>query len=288
MLSIAQHLRTSDRSQGRLDLAFGASKINDLGIQVLLVARKRASSPEVTRMDVEYGARFVRAAWVRGKSMSDGPSQGVNPRTILMGVAFCAAALILVLASMGKLDGTAERAAGAEAPTAEGGGSTSAKNGDADAAPLLRSVSDRRVRDDLRQRILAGWAQSESAPGPRASDPQLRPLRTGADGQIDPQHIKEIVRADLMPMVTKCHDELRARKPGAAGRISLKFKIINDEKLGGVVDDTQLAADAGPLADDERFTTCVTESTMSLAFPPLPQGGSAIVPMSLVFEDRDE
>lgn len=113
-------------------------------------------------------------------------------------------------------------------------------------------------------------------------------MPTGADGRIDAQYIKDVVKADLMPLVRKCHEELTTRKPGAEGRISLAFRIVGDEKIGGIVDDASLAADAGTLAADDRFAICVRESTMSLSFRPPPQKGSVVVPVTMVFTNHDD
>jgi hypothetical protein len=46
------------------------------------------------------------------------------------------------------------------------------------------------------------------------------------------------------------------------GRISLSFRIVGDAKIGGIVDETNLAADAGRLAeDDASYEMRSTDST---------------------------
>lgn len=138
------------------------------------------------------------------------------------------------------------------------------------------TVHDRRVRDELRQRMVAAWV----------APPTGDPMPTGADGKIDPAYIRDVVRSDLRPMIEKCFEELRSRRPDSEGRFSMSFKIVGDAQIGGIVDETKLADDAGALAMDESFTTCVRESAMTLAFrpPPLELGtrGEVVVPITLV------
>lgn len=155
-----------------------------------------------------------------------------------------------------------------------------------DGSALEKTLADRRVRDDLRRRIINAWAAAATE-APSAAAP-IPPMPTGSDGKVDAEYIRDVVRSDLKPLVQQCFNELSARKPNATGRISLTFRIVGDDKIGGIVDDATLAVDAGPLAEDETFASCVHESAMSLAFRPPVNDTTVVVPLSVVFEGRDD
>jgi hypothetical protein len=157
------------------------------------------------------------------------------------------------------------------------------------------TIHDRHARDELRRKMIIAWSAAhidEDKGRLSNSNAPLPPMPTGADGKIDPAYIRDVVRSDLRPMIEKCFEELRTRKPGAEGRFSMSFKIVGDAEIGGIVDETKLADDAGALAMDDSFTTCVRESTMTLAFrpPPMELGtrGEVVVPITLILREPQE
>lgn len=180
--------------------------------------------------------------------------------------------------------------AGAAAPAAAGStGSEAAGAAPGDGGAIDRTVHDRRVRDELRKRILAGWA---AAPEPEvaaaAKEGRFAPAPTGdAGGGMDPKYIQEVVRTELLPMAKQCYEELLTRKKDAKGRMEMSFTIVADEKLGGILEDVDANHGDGGLAD-EKMTTCMRESLSTLAFRPPAHGGYVTVVYPIEFSDDDE
>lgn len=159
----------------------------------------------------------------------------------------------------------------------------SASAGPATAGPIAKTVIDKKVRDELRKRILEGWAASaEPEVAAAAKQGKLVPAPKGPDGgAMDPKYIQEVVRSELFPMAQKCYEELLSRKDAAAGRVLMKFTIAADEKLGGLVEDAEVEADGG--VADERMSTCVRESLSTISFRPPAHGGVVTVEYPIVF-----
>jgi hypothetical protein len=177
-----------------------------------------------------------------------------------------------------------EAAAPTATPTATATGASAAWDGGA----LAQTVHDPKVRDELRKRILAGWA-AEREPEVAAAAKQGRfvPAPTGPDGgRMDPKYIQEIVRGEFFPMAEKCYEELLTRKKGAKGRVEMSFTIVADEKLGGILEDVEADHKDGGLAD-EKMTTCMRESMASLAFRPPAHGGYVTVVYPIEFAPED-
>lgn len=167
-------------------------------------------------------------------------------------------------------------------------GSASASAARTSGGPLTKTVIDKKMRDELRKRILEGWAASaEPEVAAAAKQGKLVPAPKGPDGgAMDPKYIQEVVRSELFPMAQKCYEELLSRKDAAAGRVLMKFTIAADEKLGGLVEDAEVEADGG--VADEKMSTCVRESLSTISFRPPAQGGVVTVQYPIVFSPDDE
>ncbi|MDB5214854.1 MAG: hypothetical protein JWO86_2781 [Myxococcaceae bacterium] len=178
----------------------------------------------------------------------------------------------------------------AGAATASSNGAIGAPDATAtwDGAALAQTIHDPKVRDELRRRILAGWA-AEGEPEVAAAAKQGRfiPAPVGPDGgRMDPKYIQEVVRGEFFPMAEKCYEELLTRRKGAKGRIEMSFTIVADEKLGGILEDVEADHDDGGLAD-AKMTTCMRESMASLAFRPPAHGGYVTVVYPIEFAPDD-
>jgi hypothetical protein len=158
----------------------------------------------------------------------------------------------------------------------------------ADGGAIEKTISDRRVRDELRKRILAGWAaQGEPEVAAAAKQGKFVPAPTGdGGGRMDPKYIQEVIRGEFLPMAKKCYEELLTRKD-AGGRFEMSFTIVADEKLGGLVEDVDADHGDGGLADD-KMTTCMRESMSSIAFRPPAHGGTVTVVYPILFSPGDE
>lgn len=177
--------------------------------------------------------------------------------------------------------------AGATPDALVDGGAASAASWEGGA--IAATIHDKNVRDQLRQRILAGWAAN---PDPEvataAKEGRFVPAPAGEDGgRMDPKYIQEVVRGEFMPMAKKCYEELLTRNKKARGRFEMSFTIVADDKLGGIVEDAE--ADHGDSGvADEKMTTCMRESMSTLAFRPPAQGGYVTVVYPISFSPDDD
>jgi hypothetical protein len=160
-----------------------------------------------------------------------------------------------------------------------------------DGGALDKTIHDPKVRDELRKRILAGWAAAgEPEVAAAAKEGRFLPAPEAPDGgRMDPKYIQEVVRGEFFPMAEKCYEELLTRKKGAKGRVEMSFTIVADEKLGGILEDVEADHKDGGLAD-EKMTTCMRESMSSLAFRPPAHGGyvTVVYPIEFSPDDPDE
>ena len=190
------------------------------------------------------------------------------------------------------VDDAGTRAGDPTAPAANAANGPAAWDGGA----LEKTVHDPKVRDELRKRILAGWAETgEPEVAAAAKQGRFIPAPEGPDGgRMDPKYIQEVVRGEFFPMAEKCYEELLTRKKGGGGwppkgRVEMSFTIVADEKLGGILEDVEADHKDGGLAD-EKMTTCMRESMSSLAFRPPAHGGTVTVvyPIEFAPDEDDE
>ena len=203
----------------------------------------------------------------------------VKGRTLVLGLFAVLAAFLGFLFWIGATGGGTSNLEPSTRPSEAAAAGQTTTPGASSALPfdaaIRKALADRAVRDELRKRILAGWAASgdeETAAAARAGRFQPRPNDAGTG--IDPKYIQQVVREDFFPMAKQCYEELLARKPDAGGRVEMEFTIVADDKLGGIVEDAGLG-EGGTLTDD-KMGTCIRESLTTLAFPP-PAGDGGIV-----------
>ncbi len=144
-------------------------------------------------------------------------------------------------------------------------------------------VRDRARADALRKLLLTLYAaKPEPRDGGRRALP--KPAHAGAATQGMPapegtgnqanealgRYVGRVMREQFVPLAGSCYEELLSRHPEAKGSVTLKFSIMGDESVGGVVVDASLGkgADLG----DELFSVCVQESLYSVVFEPPPPG----------------
>jgi hypothetical protein len=160
-------------------------------------------------------------------------------------------------------------------------------------APIDKTIADRRLRDELRRRIFESWAHEEGelAKAGRAQRLPQVPTPANDDALLDPSYIQSVIREDMMPMAMKCYEDLLKRNPTASGRIEMAFKIIGDDKLGGIIEDADIDGGVAGALGDEQMRTCMTESLLSLSFRPPPKDGWVTVVYPVVFSpdgDNDD
>ncbi len=187
--------------------------------------------------------------------------------------------------------GSGSSGGGSEAPTPSGRPTSEPPSMTGyDGGKIAQTVADRRVRDELRRRILAGWAQGDGETAAAARTGKLPPMPSSPDGRVDPNYIRDVIREDMLPLASKCYEELLSRKPDAGGRVEMVFKIVGDDQLGGIVEEADVDGGVAGALGDPMMETCIRESLLSLAFRPPPSDGWVTVtyPIELANDDRDE
>jgi hypothetical protein len=214
-----------------------------------------------------------------------GGQSGKKVLAVFFGLLLLTVAVIFYVGAPG--GGTAGTGAPGSAGAASGLAPATAS---ASAAPAVKVV-DRQARDELRKRILAGWAaegdgrDEATRTAARAGKFVARPDADG--GGIEPDYVNKVMHKDMRPMARQCYENLLAKDPDAGGRIDLEFTIVGDDELGGIVEEASVAKTSA--LSDEGFETCIRESAMTLVFPPPAHDGVVTIkaPITFVSNPRD-
>jgi len=157
----------------------------------------------------------------------------------------------------------------------------------------LRNETRELLRERLGERFPAARPSATAARAARKAapaaapppDPSPAPAPAGT-ARIDPKYIRERVREDFFPLAKECYQGVLERHPERSGKVALHFTIVGDERIGGIVEEATVG-DESTLRDDE-FDTCMTESMMSMTFPPPKGGGSVTVVYPIEFSPGDD
>lgn len=151
-------------------------------------------------------------------------------------------------------------------------GPTSPREADArttaEPPPVEHRDRDHAKWSQARDEIRSALERRHSSPASAAPQPEAEP-----QGTLTKEYIRERVREDVLPLVKECYDNLLEQQPKSGGRMVLKFAIMGDEDVGGIVDGVELAEESE--IQDADFRECLTESTMSAVFDP-PEGGGRV------------
>jgi hypothetical protein len=138
---------------------------------------------------------------------------------------------------------------------------------------------DAAQREELRRKIFEGmWKAAEPESVPPAGGYATPPPKSG---EMNPEYVQARLKEDFRPMAKACYQEMLARVPDAGGRLLVRFTIVGDEKVGGIVESAELDP-AGTLSDP-KLDTCIRESMMSMSFAPPEKGGSTTIVAPIVF-----
>jgi hypothetical protein len=136
-------------------------------------------------------------------------------------------------------------------------------------APLVEHRDrDHAKWSKAREEIASALERRGSSPASPAPQPEAEP-----QGTLSKEYIRERVREDVLPLVKECYENLLEQQPKSGGRMVLKFAIMGDEDVGGIVDGVELAEESE--IQDADFRECLAESTMSAVFDP-PEGGGRV------------
>lgn len=100
-------------------------------------------------------------------------------------------------------------------------------------------------------------------------------------GTLDKDYIRTRIQDDLVPIAKECYESALEDQPELGGKVVMKFSIVGDESVGGVVDE----ANVDPTSDITHpdLLECMRESMLSLSFPPPEGGGTVSVTYPFVF-----
>jgi len=164
----------------------------------------------------------------------------------------------------------------------------------ASAGPVL----DRAKADEMRAALHAlfadagaaaqGGAPRDASAPPAARGPGTMPTKLDDAGEtvVDPSYIRERIREDLLPLARECYVHALEKRPRLGGKLAVYFKVIGDEKVGGVVDDVKMMNET--TLDDPEVLTCVKESMMAVSFKAPPGGGELTVVYPITFSPDDD
>ncbi len=137
-----------------------------------------------------------------------------------------------------------------------------------------------RMRSELRA-TFGNAAARPSEPAPAAAEPATPPPA------LDKEYIRDRIREDLVPVAVECYESVLADQPDAGGKIVMRFAILGDPDVGGVVDE----AAVDPLQsdfDNAFLRECMTQSLMAVNFDAPPEGGRMEVTYPFVFEPGED
>ena len=114
---------------------------------------------------------------------------------------------------------------------------------------------------------------------PRAPSPNPLPARGTApphlDDEIDQAYVRERI-AELRPYLIECYETMLASAPNSQGNITVRFTIVGEPEVGGLVGESEIDDVASTIKDPE-FRQCVQESMFAANFKAPANGGTVEV-----------
>jgi hypothetical protein len=158
------------------------------------------------------------------------------------------------------------------------------------AASGTPNVYDRAARDRMRELI---WRAFRQPPPPNETArpnvpyvlPSAVPEPPGVPGRLEPEYIQDRMHSDFFPMARGCYEDATKRHPGLEGQIVLRFAIVGDNGIGGIVESADVM-DRSTIRDQDMIE-CMRESMLSMTFPPPQQGGFVTVEYPILFGPED-
>jgi hypothetical protein len=125
----------------------------------------------------------------------------------------------------------------------------------------------------------------EAAPGARspdsagAADPASPPA--AGPGTLSKEYIQEQIR-EIVPLVKQCYEQALAERPDTAGKLVVRFSIVADPELGGLIEQSEiLESEEG--AANENLSECVRETMYALRLKAPEGGGRVVVTYPFIF-----
>jgi hypothetical protein len=103
---------------------------------------------------------------------------------------------------------------------------------------------------------------------------------------MEPGYIRERVRNDFFPFAKVCYAEAVKAQGDLAGELVLRFIIVGDSKIGGIVESVDVL-DKSTLRD-HAMIECIRESFLGTKFPASEHGGWVSVEYPISFSPDDD
>ncbi|MEO7113223.1 MAG: AgmX/PglI C-terminal domain-containing protein [Polyangiaceae bacterium] len=147
---------------------------------------------------------------------------------------------------------------------------------------------DRAHADALREKLKQLALTPPTSEAPVKSGSGDYPVMPHGEGASDPalrDYIHQKIKDDYLPLAKSCYENALVKTPDLSGRLVMKFKIVGDKRVGGVVDSVE--TDPETTMHDDPFLQCVQESMMAVSFDAPPNDGSVTVKYPLIFSPGD-
>jgi RNA polymerase sigma-70 factor (ECF subfamily) len=103
----------------------------------------------------------------------------------------------------------------------------------------------------------------------------------GAAPSLSPDYIQAQIH-ELAPLLRECYENALVSQPGLQGKLVVKFTIVGDPSVGGLVGESTIA-EADPGLSNPAFQECVQETMYGARFTPPPAGGEVKVTYPFTF-----
>ncbi len=145
-----------------------------------------------------------------------------------------------------------------------------------------RSALDPKERAILLAALLSRIDAAPGARGPEsggAGEPAAP--ATASAGSLSKEYIQEQIR-EILPLVKQCYEQALLAHPETAGKLVVRFSIVGDPELGGLIEQSEIVDTEGGAAD-EGLSTCVRETMYALRLQAPEGGGRMVVTYPFIF-----
>jgi len=145
------------------------------------------------------------------------------------------------------------------------------------------STASRLARDLEREKIWAALRREHNLKPAAPGSPAPTESEAAKLPEIKPEYVREAIREQLMPIALECYNTALRQNPELGGQITVKFTIIGEDEIGGVVESAEIDDEETTL-DSEFLRECMRESVMAVTFDPPPNSGRVDVTYPFMFE----
>ena len=92
-------------------------------------------------------------------------------------------------------------------------------------------------------------------------------------GTLSREYIRETI-GEAIPLIRECYELALAEQPGLSGRVRVRFVIAGEPDVAGLVEEARVEPEEG-MAPSSTLDECLTQTVLSLEFPP-PEGGGVV------------